>query len=410
MATRSVPVLLVVARPAARPCPRRTTAPPPGARRARGTAGGRCRRRRRSATGASERRTTSSTSAASSSARPRSAPVGEEGRQPDGPVARRRAASRAPRPAWPSRSAPAAAGGGHEPVDRGRRMSWASAPGSSSAIRATTWRARSVGSSAHSADRAARQVAAEARRRGAGRRPASSSSRLRSCSRNEPRRFCSTSRRASSTASSVSAATRGDVQELEARRAPTRSRQQERGADGSPPEAIGTSARRPPGTAPARPRAAARRRSGAAPASVDRAGGRRGAQPRDHDGHRRADRLGGQRAHASEALAADHRGDHAHVDGAQPLRPGPAPRRAGQRPLATRRGGQHGPAPAAARRRRASGWACRVSSPLSPVRMRYACSTGMTNTLPSPIEPVRACRRMRRRPSRRRRWRPRTRS
>ena len=39
----------------------------------------------------------------------------------------------------------------------------------------------------------------------------------------------------------------------------------------------------------------------------------------------------------------------------------------------------------------ASGWAWSVSSPDSPVRMRYASSTGMTNTFPSPIEPDRAC-------------------
>ena len=42
----------------------------------------------------------------------------------------------------------------------------------------------------------------------------------------------------------------------------------------------------------------------------------------------------------------------------------------------------------------ASGWAWSVSSPDSPVRMRYASSTGMTKTFPSPIEPDRACSRI----------------
>ena len=35
-------------------------------------------------------------------------------------------------------------------------------------------------------------------------------------------------------------------------------------------------------------------------------------------------------------------------------------------------------------------WACRTASPSSPVRMRTASSTGITNSLPSPTEPVRA--------------------
>ena len=39
-------------------------------------------------------------------------------------------------------------------------------------------------------------------------------------------------------------------------------------------------------------------------------------------------------------------------------------------------------------------WACRTSSPASPVRMRIASSTGRVKILPSPTDPVRAWRRI----------------
>ena len=85
-------------------------------------------------------------------------------------------------------------------------MCCASAPGTSSAIVATTWRGRSVCSSAQSATapRLRSQPSRAARRTSSsGGRPAPA----RRSSRNEPRRFCSTSSRASSTATSVSEAT-----------------------------------------------------------------------------------------------------------------------------------------------------------------------------------------------------------
>ena len=85
-------------------------------------------------------------------------------------------------------------------------MCWASAPGYSPAIVATTWRGRSVVSSAHSttAPRERSQPSRPARRTIS---TGSMSARERSSSRNEPRRFCSTSSRASSTATSVRQAT-----------------------------------------------------------------------------------------------------------------------------------------------------------------------------------------------------------
>ena len=85
-------------------------------------------------------------------------------------------------------------------------MCWASAPGTSSAIVATTWRGRSVCSSAQSA--IAPRLRSQPSR--APRRTSSSGGSpppARRSSRNEPRRFCSTSSRASSTATSVSDAT-----------------------------------------------------------------------------------------------------------------------------------------------------------------------------------------------------------
>ena len=85
-------------------------------------------------------------------------------------------------------------------------MCWASAPGCSPAIVATTCRGRSEESSAHSATAPfERSQPSRAARRSTS--SGSRSSRPRSSSRNEPRRFCSTSSRASSTATSVRHAT-----------------------------------------------------------------------------------------------------------------------------------------------------------------------------------------------------------
>ena len=84
---------------------------------------------------------------------------------------------------------------------------WASAPGYSEAISATTWRGPLRVSSAHSttAPRETSQPSRPARRTTS--RRSIASGRSRSSSRNEPRTFSSTSSRASSTATSVSAAT-----------------------------------------------------------------------------------------------------------------------------------------------------------------------------------------------------------
>ena len=87
-------------------------------------------------------------------------------------------------------------------------------PGTRPAIVATTWRGRSVESSAQSttAPRARSQPSRAARRTTSC--GSSSSGFARSSSRNEPRRFCSTSSLASSTATSVSEATAARCEEL----------------------------------------------------------------------------------------------------------------------------------------------------------------------------------------------------
>ena len=156
----------------------------------------------------------------------------------------------------------------------------------------------------------------------------------------------------------------------------------------SSPDAIGTSARTPGGTCDGpvlRPVAdvAAQRRRGR-PRAAGRDG--RGAEPRHDDRHRRAPA-------ASAASWA--------------TRPSPSPPStastisrwtARSRSTSERwRAGSAGWAAAIGPLRDplglggTPGWACSVSSPDSPVRMRYASSTGSTNTLPSPIDPVRAC-------------------
>ena len=131
-------------------------------------------------------------------------------------------------------------------------MCCASAPGYSPAIVATTWRGRSVVSSAHSTTAPCErsQPSRPARRTIS---TGSMSGRERSSSRNEPRRFCSTSSRASSTATSVRQATAA------------RCRNSSPSSSGSPssstrpivssPEAIGTSPPMPGGTEAGRPRA-----------------------------------------------------------------------------------------------------------------------------------------------------------
>ena len=140
-------------------------------------------------------------------------------------------------------------------------MCCASAPGYSPAIVATTWRGRSVVSSAHSttAPRDRSQPSRPARRTiSAG----SMSGRERSSSRNEPRRFCSTSSRASSTATSVRQATAARCRNSSASSSASPSSSTRPIV--SSPEAIGTS---PPMLRRHRRGAAAgdgRRRSGAA--------------------------------------------------------------------------------------------------------------------------------------------------
>src|SRR3954468_11584095 len=146
-------------------------------------------------------------------------------------------------------------------------MCWASAPACSPAIVATTWRGRSVESSAHSATAPCErsQPSRAARRRISS---GSRSSRARSSSRNEPRRFCSTSSRASSTATSVRQATAARCRNSSASADGSASPSSSTAPSCSSPEAIGTSAATPGGTAAARPRggpAAWRRR---APASA----------------------------------------------------------------------------------------------------------------------------------------------
>ena len=94
--------------------------------------------------------------------------------------------------------------------------------------------ARAVGAELRAEhDDAARQVAAQARRRGERSRAAPRSGRARTSSRNEPRRFSSTSSRASSIATSVSDGDRRDVEELARRRrgALRGAAQQQDGAD-----------------------------------------------------------------------------------------------------------------------------------------------------------------------------------
>ena len=105
----------------------------------------------------------------------------------------------------------------------------------------------------------------------------------------------------------------------------------------------------------------------------------------DGDGYR--GRLGGELRHAREPFASEHRVHHLQVDGPEALdEPGSGRMLLG--PVGRQGRLRHGYGAAAAA---ASGWAWSVSSPASPVRIRYACSTGMTNTLPSPTAPVRAC-------------------
>ena len=89
------------------------------------------------------------------------------------------------------------------------------------------------------------------------------------------------------------------------------------------------------------------------------------AEPRDDDRHGRARRVRRQLGHPTEPLAGQHRVHHLQVDGAQAL----DERQRGGRirpPLHGIVGCAHGTYACAAK----SGWACSVSSPDSPVRIR----------------------------------------
>ena len=201
-------------------------------------------------------------------------------------------------------------------------MCCASAPACSPAIVATTWRGRSLVSCAHSAT-APRERSQPSRAARRSTSLASSSPALaRSSSRNEPRRFCSTSSLASSTATSVSEATAARCRNSVA--------SGETGAPGSPsistqpiassPDAIGTSASTPGGTwrgpvARALADVAAQHRQVGRPA----ARARRGAEPRHDDRDDRSAGVRGQLRDAPEAVAAQHRVHHLEVDGPQPL-------------------------------------------------------------------------------------------
>src|SRR4051812_19304437 len=133
-------------------------------------------------------------------------------------------------------------------------MCWASAPGCSPAIVATTWRGRSEDSSAHNATAPLeRSQPSRAARRSTS--SGSRSSRPRSSSRKEPRRFCSTSSRASSTATSVRHATAATCRNSRASAAGWSSPSSRTAPSCSSPVAIGTSATTPGGTAAARDRA-----------------------------------------------------------------------------------------------------------------------------------------------------------
>ena len=203
-------------------------------------------------------------------------------------------------------------------------MCWASAPGYSPAIVATTWRGRSVVSSAHSttAPRDRSQPSRPARRTIS---TGSISGRERSSSRNEPRRFCSTSSRASSTATSVRQATAARCRNSSA--VSSASPNISTRPIVSSPVVIGTSPPTSGGTEAGRPRA---RSLDVAPQRPDvdhRARRqRRRAEPRDHDRHGGAGRLGGQLRDAREPLAGQHRVHHLQVDRAQALDEGRATR------------------------------------------------------------------------------------
>src|SRR4051812_29688867 len=127
-------------------------------------------------------------------------------------------------------------------------MCCASAPGCSPAIVATTWRGRSVVSSAHSttAPRARSHPSRAARRTTS--RGSSSSARARSSSRKEPRRFCSTSSLASSTATSVREATAARWRNSSASGGGGPAPSSRTPPITSSPELIGTSAAMPGGT------------------------------------------------------------------------------------------------------------------------------------------------------------------
>ena len=139
----------------------------------------------------------------------------------------------------------------------------------------------------------------------------------------------------------------------------------------SSPEAIGTSPPTAGGTDGGAAARRCRRRSGAAaPRSAVAPGRQRDrAEPRDDDRHGRARRVRRQLGHAAEPLAGEHRVHHLQVDG-----------RAGARRAAAGRPGQAAPpsdrglrplcSPYAFACAAKSGWACSVSSPDSPVRMR----------------------------------------
>ncbi len=210
---------------------------------------------------------------------------------------------------------------------RGPRSCCASAPGSSPAIVAMTWRGRSVVSSAQSttAPRERSQPRRVARRtisRG------SRSVRARRSSRNEPRRFCSTSSRASLDRDLGEAGDRGEVQELGGvgRRPsgpPSGPCSSTTAPTSSSPEEIGASAATAFGTLAGRSRhpvvdvAAHRLRHVAA------GPGSRDAPRRSRRGTTIATgppgRLGGQLGDAAEPVAAEHRVDHREVDAAQAL-------------------------------------------------------------------------------------------
>ena len=251
------------------------------------------------------------------------------------------------------------------PRRRGSSMCCASAPGYSPAIVATTWRGRSVVSSAHSttAPRERSQPSRPARRTISDRVHVG------------PRAQLLEERAAQVLLDLLArlldghlgeAGDRREVQELE-RLARRPRRAAARAPIVSSPEAIGTS---PP--TPGAPRRGGRahvaRRSGAArrrrpsrPATAP-TGPSRGIDDRDG----RARRLRGQLGHAAEAFAGQHRVHHLQVDRAQALDEAAAGAAGSGRPAI---GSWAAPTTSYACAAK-SGWACSVSSPDSPVRIR----------------------------------------